>query len=236
MNRRLALPAIVLVCAFVLGSRPAAADPIQVTGGQIQMAGFSGTMLLLGERDFSLSARVGVLDAFFGPFSSCDIACFPGSTIDLGAQWAGLSFSGGTLMIDGQRHTQFGGLTSPTGGVVQLFGSVMAPPLDGETLTLVAPFLLEGRFFYPGATGIQMNEVLMGQGTVFLSLRRVLGGDTGLRPGWAYTSATYEFEPIPEPTTMVLAGSGLLGLAGGRIRRRWRTPRATSAREPQHSA
>jgi hypothetical protein len=56
---------------------------------------------------------------------------------------------------------------------------------------------------------------LRGRGTATLFVRR----STDVPDNWAYSSARYEFEPIPEPGTLFLVGGGLAAFAARRRRR-----------------
>jgi hypothetical protein len=77
-------------------------------------------------------------------------------------------------------------------------------------MTLTAPFIVEFGIvgsatlteFHPGASG----SVTLSDPVNFL-----------LPPGWTYTLASQEqLSSIPEPSSLVLAGTGLLGLIGVR--------------------
>lgn len=221
MQRRVLVLSVLAAASLWVGIQTAAAEPIQITGGHLEMAGFTGTLVLAGDRDFSLSAGVGVVDAFFGPWSQCNagLACLPGTTINLGANFVGSSLHGATATLDGRTFTNVTSAAAATSAAGSFSGLASAPLLDGETVTIVAPFLFEGSF-YPGFPG--SLEFLVGQGTVRLSLERVFGGETGLAPRWRYTAAHYEFDPVPEPGTLLLTATGVVWLVRRTARRRGR--------------
>ena len=218
--RHLALATIFLTVA--LGIRPAAAEPIMITGGSVQLNGFSGTVTLVGERDFSLGAVIGVSDGFFGPWLQCNLGpvCVPGSEIDLNAQWTGTSLHGATATLEGEAFTGVGGPQSRAQVSLRPIGSAIAPAFNADTALVVVPFLLEGLFSHSNATGALITESLFGQGTVSLSLRSFFRTDAGLPLAWAYTAARYDFEPTPEPATILLTGAGIAAVLRRRLRRR----------------
>ena len=63
-----------------------------------------------------------------------------------------------------------------------------------------APFLFSGTLRPPDAPTV----ALRGRGTATLTVRR-------FESDWIYSSARYEFQPVPEPGTMFLLGGGLAG-------------------------
>lgn len=196
----------------------AAADPIRITGGQVELHGFGGTVLLAGERRFTLSARVSVTDGVFSPHLQCLLPeCRPGVPIALEAVWIGLSLRDGIATLDGEAFPGVGGLTSPNSAALRFGGSVIAPPFAGDTAQVSSPFTFQGQFTHRGPSGFTIVEPLFGQGMATLHLRR--SGD-GL--AWQYTDAFYVFDPVPEPATMLLAGAGLAVIArrGRRASRR----------------
>lgn len=221
MKRRAFQVVLLALATLWAGGQPAAAEPIQITDGHLEMNGFTGTLLLTGDREFSLSAGVGVVDAFFGPWNQCNagLTCVPGSTINLGANFVGSSLRGATVTLEGETFTNVTSVAAKSSAAAAFSGLAVAPPFEGDTATVVAPFLFEG-LFHPGfPRGL---ESLVGQGTVTLSLDRMLGGDTGLAPRWRYTAASYDFEPVPEPGTLLLSATGVAWLVRRTARRRAR--------------
>ena len=82
MNTLMKSAAVVLGTLMALSTtaRFAAADPILVTSGSLQMGASTGAVSIQGERGFTLDATVGVFDSFFAPWSQCLLPCAPGTT------------------------------------------------------------------------------------------------------------------------------------------------------------
>jgi hypothetical protein len=214
MSRRFTIPAL-LILGLAVGCASAIADPIRITGGTLQMTGPIGTLSLVGDRGFTLAARVSVFDGVFAPWEECHFAprCMPGVMIGLTGQFAGTGVPG-VATLEGHSFPNLGLLDSNDHVVLRLLGSVSASAFEEEMTTLDAPFTLNGTF----VTASGVNS-LTGRGTAALVLRQGFGAKEGLPLAWDYVSARYEFQPAPEPATLVLTALGLAGLVQGRRRR-----------------
>jgi hypothetical protein len=70
------------VCGILLGVGGvpvASAEPVRITAGHLDVQGPIATLVLAGERGFTFSSTVHVLDGSFAPYLQCQLSCLPGS-------------------------------------------------------------------------------------------------------------------------------------------------------------
>jgi hypothetical protein len=194
---------------------PAAAEPIRITGGSLDMGLTSGSLLLQGD-GFLMNGGVTVGEGVFQPWLQCRLtpACVPGATLDLDARWSGSGLRSTTATVRGEDFKDVGGITSTTSATINFSAAAIAPTFTGDTVTLTVPFIFQGEFIHFTAID-RLVESLSGEGMVTLALQR----NAGLG-AWNYVAATYDFQPIPEPATLLLTGVGAATLWVQRRRRR----------------
>ena len=193
----------------------AAADPINITGGYLDMNPSFGPIVLTGDRGFTFSSGVGTTGGIFQPTEQCNfdpLHCTAGSTLDLRAAFSGNDLTG-TATLDGVTYVHVGALDSSSSMSVSFSGSLVLPPLAASA-AVTAPFLFSGTFFHPISTTEFVNEILAGGGFATLSLtpHRAFPGS------WHLDHARYDFArasaaPTPEPGPLLLVGAGLLAAA-----------------------
>ena len=195
----------------------ARADPIVVTSGNVMVSGIAGgPMFNLSGDNFSATSVGG--DS--GNFASQ--RCFPcaaGSTLGVGGLFQGLQLGGGgTANINGTMFTGVG-----WSGQMILNGGSIVVPTALDDVTIVVPFTFTanlngcsgGCLINPPIFSVQ----LVGSGTATLELN-FSGFDRFGNPIFTFQKATFQFEEIPEPASILLFGGGL-ALLTAKLRRRF---------------
>lgn len=162
-----------------------------------------------------------------GAFTCAPAPCVPGTLVSLGTVFGGPSvdfnLGQGVATIDG---VQYGSQTGPPGeGFLFLTGTftfdapeLPIPDTGADFVTLTAPFLFSGNVIGSNEQPVALplfDLDLSGIGIARMRLDRINGT-------YNFTALQYEFEPIPEPATLILVGGGLAGLVAGRKRLRAR--------------
>jgi PEP-CTERM motif len=227
MNRVTTL-AVALV-ALVALPRPLRADPIAITGGTVQVAvGISSARITFLGDDFMV--RTGTED--FRTSLGSDSPFPAGTSINLGGVWHPTDTRGGDAIVNGVYYPELYFGFSTSGGT---FVTPSVTPTGLGEQILAVPFTFSGFVTAwatpnPGPEDVPVFSVdLFGGGTATAALFG-LPPEHGLPalyspielPGADY-QLLYAFSPgaapVPEPGTIMLLGTGVIGLLGLRYRR-----------------
>lgn len=211
MSRILAVSCTALALLTVPARSAAEPVSIQIIAGSLDMRSTAGALTLTGDaHGFTLDGSVHAALGIFGPFNTCTPCS--GTTFSLNSLWSGLDLRGAAT-FQGEFFSPISGFQPEDAfGTVRFFGTAPVPS-EGLTATVAAPFTFRGEITFPASASRPQTEAhLFGLGTATIQLSR-----PNTEIGFSYRSAAYEFEPVPEPGTIVLVGTVLGGLG---LRRR----------------
>ena len=113
--------------------------------------------------------------------------------------------------------------STPCGNLrIDFVGQTVVPPFGDFTKAIIkAPVLFGATFFHLEEEGpFGSSEQLLASAIATLTLDKVENVPPQIAgPAWRFESIQYELEPIPEPTTLLLWGTTIAGLA--LARRKW---------------
>ena len=149
MNARAAALKITGSSIFaLLFASQAYAEPIVITSGSLVAFEMVAHLDARG-KDFRMIAAGDFTSGDIRPWSQCHGNCFPGTPIDLFANWSGSDF-GGTVTIDGSTFPL--GISSSLNYATDVVftGTALAPVFDGRTAREIsAPFSFSARLEPP---------------------------------------------------------------------------------------
>jgi hypothetical protein len=217
------LPALVLLgCALLSAPAEAHADPIEITSGVWVASNPSPNAWRW--RSYAYDLRGDGLRMLGGDGDGLSqpvrlVGCFPcqeGDSFYLAHPGSLFAFSPiQSLQLNGQTHV----------GWNQSFlnfssDPFVIPPSGGDLITLTGHFTMTGNIAfdpYIAVNPVDMPPFVVGDtygsGIVTMQFTRIFGS-------YYMSNVRYEFQQTPEPVTLVLLGSGLVGLAAQRRRRR----------------
>jgi hypothetical protein len=215
-----------LALATFLFANSASAEPITVTSGLFAIPDDGPSFFrFFGADGFVL--RAGFVPVPVSTQITCDVTlrgCAPGTVINLSAVAGGTSplfnspFTLGNSFDSNVNGTPFFTFPSPQGRLAGTFrfdapSVVLSSVPEGATTGpgFSAPFVFEGqvRGFAAGDVNLRaplFDVELVGQGTLSL------GFDTVFNGSFSTVEERFTFSATPEPTTIVLFGTGLVGV------------------------
>lgn len=227
--------AVVVACTGVLSlglPTDAAAEPITITGGSMVFAEPSqfqrGSISIFGTRGFSIVGGVDSGEGRVDPLA-CH-PCEPLQPISVGAELGTFAIVGNAT-LDGKVYTNINTFSSDAFARLLLGGVTQLPPVQGASVVVSTPFTVLEHSVFQFPVGPEDSQelarvALRGSGTATLMFSA-----NPFIPVWEISQVRYDFQPIPEPATMILVGGPLIGVLLGRtMRRRIRT--GTDGRDP----
>ena len=210
---------LVVLTLTLAAAVPAQAETILLTSGAFNWMGASGpaSVTMSGSNFSFVGIASSTTGGVFSPWLQCLVPeCTAGTTVDLFTRFVGADLTG-TATYNGVTYSPVGSVVATASLDARWSGSLQIPlSFTGGVLT--APFTFAGEFHYNDTPTTGGILDLLGGGTATLSF----APSVPFPGAFNLTSVRYEFDsaaPVPEPTSMLLIGSGLAGLAALRRRR-----------------
>jgi hypothetical protein len=204
---------------FSVGS--AKADAVSINSGALRFSTIGTISIVLSGNGFDVIATANE------PSLPCGGLCIAGTPVNFSRSmfFGPTDFSQGTVFASGNLYTISRFLSPPpqpphvnvTLDVTFVSPIITVPTTGEEFMTLTAPFTATGELRGDNVVQTPAFSVqFVGAGLVTLDLRR--NPNQTIPGGYIVQNFRYGFQPIPEPTTLVLLATGI-GILAYKLKR-----------------